>query len=91
MNLKNLKNLKQGFKELTPIQLSQGKLWGYIGMIVGLSMACVRMFQSRSWGFGIFLVFLVWIQTISLIGEWQSLNGLKQMKKNMEEIENENN
>jgi len=87
MNLKNLKNLKQGFKDLTPVQLSQGKLWGYIGMIVGLSMACVRMFQSKSWGFGIFLVFLVWLQLMMAIGEYQSLTGLKQMEKNMGELE----
>ena len=56
-------------------------------MIVGLSMACVRMFQSKSWGFGIFLVFLVWLQLMMAIGEYQSLTGLKQMEKNMGELE----
>lgn len=87
MNLKNLKNFKKGLMELTPVQLSQGKLWGYTGMIVGLSLACITMFQSGSWGFGIFLFFLVWLQIVMLIGEYQSYKGLKQMAKNMGELE----
>ena len=89
MNLKNLKHLKKGFKELTPIQLSEGKQWGYAGMIVGLGLACVRMFQSGSWGLGIFLFFLSWLQIVMLVGERQAYNGLKSMQKNLEEIKNE--
>ena len=89
MNLKNLKNIKRGFKELTPLQLSLGKVWGYIGMIVGIVMACVVMFQNKSWGLGIFLAFLAWLQLMSLIGEYQSYKGLKEMEDiNNEEVDN---
>ena len=92
MNLRNLKNFKQGMKDLTPIQLGEGKLVGYYGMIVGLSLACINMFRNGSWGFGIFLIFLVWFQIMGLIGQKQSLKGLKDMEalqKQNEEITND--
>ena len=80
MNLKNLKHFKKGMKELTPIQIGEGKLIGYYGMVVGLSLACITMFRNRSWGLGIFLIFLVWFQIMGLISEKQSLKGLKDME-----------
>lgn len=80
MNLKNLKNLKKGMMELTPVQLSKGKVSGLWGMIVGLVLATFTSFKVHSWGIGIFLMFLVWFQAISLIGEYKNLNTLKAME-----------
>ncbi len=90
INLKNLKNLKQGFLDLTPLQLSTGRLSGYCGMVVGLSLATITTFMNKSWGIGIFLLFLTWFQSLGLIGEYQSNTNLKQMfmENNMEEKEN---
>lgn len=89
MNLKNLKNIKKGFKELTPLQLSLGKVWGYIGMVVGIIMACFTMFLNKSWGLGIFLAFLAWFQLMGLIGEIKAYQGLKEMGDfNNEEVDN---
>lgn len=81
MNLKNLKHFKKGIMELTPLQLSQGKLAGYVGMVIGLSCATVTSFIAGAWGIGIFLIFLTWFQTMGGIGEYQAYNGLKEMEK----------
>jgi len=87
MNLKNLKNFKKGMKDLSPIQLSKGKVIGLYGMIFGLTLADITMFMNRSWGLGIFLIFLVWLQIMSLIGEKQSLKGLIAMEEQQQNEE----
>jgi len=87
MNLKNLKNFKQGIKDLSPIQLSKGKVAGYYGMVVGLMLATITTFSNGSWGLGIFLAFLVWFQIMGLIGEKQSLKGLIAMEEQQQNEE----
>jgi len=81
MNLKNLKHFKKGMKELSPIQLSKGKVIGLYGMVFGLILADITMFMNKTWGLAIFLMFLVWFQIMGLIGEKQSLKGLKAMEE----------
>ena len=81
INLKNLKNFKQGIKDTTPLQLSQSKLWGYAGMIFGLALACITTLLKYNWGFGIFLFFLTWLQLMFGIGEYKGYLGLKDMEE----------
>ena len=83
MNLKNLKNLKKGFQELTPTQISQGKIAGYIGMIIGILLADIRMFMGGSWGLGIFMAFLCWFQLMGLAAEIQGYKNLQLMEEQM--------
>ena len=83
VNLKNLKNFKEGVKNLTPVQLAQGKVSGYCGMIVGLILATYTSFRAGSIGIGIFLLFLTWFQVMSLIGEWKNLCNLKEMEQSI--------
>ena len=80
MNLKNIKNLKRGLRELTPVQLCQGRLAGYYGMVVGLVLATYSTFYRGSWGLGIFLLFLTWFQFVSLLAEQKTLIALKEMQ-----------
>ncbi len=88
MNLKNLKNFKKGMQELTPLQLSQGRIAGYIGMIIGLSLAAINNFILKTWGFAIFLTFLGWFQIMGLLGELKQYTGLKEMMKQVEAAQN---
>ena len=92
INLKNLKHLKKGILDLTPLQLSTSRLSGYVGMVVGLSLATITTFLNKSWGIGIFLLFLTWFQSVGMIGEYQSNTNLKEIYKqtNVEEIDNGN-
>ena len=90
MNLKNLKNFKKGMKELSPTQLSKGKVAGYYGMVVGLTLATIQTLYNGSWGLGIFLGFLVWFQIMGLIGEKQSLKGLMAMEEQQKKDEEDN-
>jgi hypothetical protein len=83
MNLKNLKNFKEGIINLTPAQMSRGKISGYYGMIVGLGLATYTSFYSKSWGIGIFLFFLCWLQIFSLIGEHKQLRTINQMEQSL--------
>jgi hypothetical protein len=83
MNLKNLKYLKKGFMNLTPVQLSQGRLSGYYGMVAGLVLATFTSFYAKSWGIGIFLFFLCWLQVFNLLGEHKQLNNLKEMEQSI--------
>jgi len=86
LNLRNLKNFKQGIMSLTPLQLSVGKISGYAGMILGITMAGISMLIQHSWGLGIFMIFLAWFQLMGLIGEFKSYKGLKEMERTMEGI-----
>ena len=88
MNLKNLKNFKKGLTELTPLQLSHGRIAGYTGMIIGLSLATINMVMAHNWGFTIFLTFLAWLQLMSLLGELKQLKGLKEMMQQVEAAQN---
>lgn len=85
VNLKNLKNLKEGFRNLTPKQLSDGRLAGYIGMIIGLILATHKTVVEGSLGLAIFLGFLAFFQTVGMIGEWQQNRNLKEMEAMQDE------
>ena len=65
---------------LTPVQLSNGKVACYYGMIVGLVLATYTSFVNKSYGIGIFLFFLCIFQAITLIGEYKQLHILKEME-----------
>lgn len=88
MNLKNLKYFKKGIQELTPLQLSQGRIAGLIGMIIGLILATINMVIQKNWGFTIFLTFLAWLQLMGLLGELKQYTGLKEMMQQVEEAQN---
>jgi len=88
MNLKNLKNFKKGITELTPVQLSQGRIAGYAGMVIGLSMATFNMVMQKNWGFTVFLSFLAWFQLMGLLGELKQYKGLKKMMQQVEAAQN---
>lgn len=90
LNLKNLKNLKKGFKELTPLQLSKSRIWGYVGMVIALIVIEISMLMSKNWLWFSFLVFVLYLQIISLIGEYQSCNGLKEMEATQKNEEDNN-
>lgn len=89
MNLKNLKNLKKGFTELTQLQLSEGKIEGYIGMVVGLILASITTLLNHAWGLGIFLVFLTWFQVMGLLGELKQRKNLMELEATMKEQDKE--
>lgn len=84
INLKNLKNLKQGFKDLTPIQIVQSKMWCYAGMAVGAALATIKFFQKGEWGLGIFLFFIALLQVVTFKAERQSYKGLKEFEKELQ-------
>lgn len=71
MNLKKLKNLKEGLLNLTPEQQLKGKMVGLLGGIVGLILALATFIYSKRWGFSIFIFFLIWLQFIQYIGTRQ--------------------
>jgi len=83
INLKNLKNLKQGFKQLTPSQFSEARMACYIGMTVGGSLATYALFVSKTWGLGIFMTFVTLLQLISFLGEKQKYQGLLEIQKQL--------
>jgi len=88
MNLKNLKYFIKGMRELTPLQLSYGRVVGYVGMVIGLSMATFNMVMQKNWGFTVFLSFLAWFQLMGLLGELKQYKGLKEMMKQVETAQN---
>ena len=81
MNLKNLKNLKEGMLNLTPEQQLKGKMIGLIGGIVGLILAMFTFMYTKKWGFTIFIFFLIWLQFIQYIGTRQQFLATKEMMK----------
>ena len=81
MNLKNLKNLKEGMLNLTPEQQLKGKMIGLIGGIVGLILAMFTFMYTKKWGFTIFIFFLIWLQFIQYIGTRQQYLATKEMMK----------
>lgn len=82
-----IKKWIEGMKNLTPVQQLHGKMVGLIGGVIGLSLAIVMLIIKRSWGFAIFIFFVIWIQVIQYIGTRQQYI---QIVKTMEEIEKEN-
>jgi len=85
IHLENLKNLKQGMKKLTPVQLAEGRIAGYVGMVVGLILATITTFLNKSYGIGIFLFFLTWFQGVGLVSECKAYWNLKEMQKMIDE------
>ena len=79
MNLKNIKNLKQGLLDLTPEQQLYGKLIGIIGGIIGLTLALASLLLRQLWGFSIFVFFIIWIQVISYVGTRQQYKSTKEL------------
>ena len=58
----------EGMKNLTPTQQLHGRMIGTVGGIVGLTLALITLLYRRTWGFSIFIFFVIWIQVISYIG-----------------------
>ncbi len=85
MNTTNFfKRWKEGILNLSPVQQLKGKLIGIVGGIIGLILALITLIYRKTWGFGIFVFFIIWLQFISYISVRQQLISTKKM---MEEIE----
>lgn len=61
----------QGIKDLTPAQQLHAKMVMFGGGAVGLSIAFIQLLMRGSWGFAIFIFFMVGLQIVSFIGTRQ--------------------
>lgn len=84
MNLKNLKNFKEGLLNLTAIQQLKGKMIGLIGGIIGLILAMGTFIYAKRWGFTIFIFFLIWLQFITYIGTRQQYISTKELMQGLD-------
>ena len=94
MNLKNLKNLKRGIKELTPEQQLNARYSGTIGTIIGFTLAFValliKLILAFDWSqlcFCIVLFFATFISVVSLIGMKQQKEQFKNIKELQKKLE----
>ncbi len=85
MNTTNFfKRWKEGILNLSPVQQLKGKLIGIVGGIIGLILALITLIYRKTWGFGIFVFFIIWLQFISYISVRQQLISTKEMLKEVE-------
>jgi len=82
---------KQGMKELTPTQMVHSQVVGYGGAVIGLSIAFLALvyrtitnFNFVQLGFAIFIIFLIWLQTINFISSRQKYKTIKEVEDKME-------
>ena len=89
MNLKNLKNFKQGVEALTPLQLSVGRLAGYAGLVAGALIGIIYMIILKlAWYWWISLIFVLWLQVLAFIAELKTYYNLFNMQQEMSKIKN---
>jgi Zn-dependent membrane protease YugP len=91
INLKNLKNLRKGFKELSPLQLCEGRIASLSGMIIGLILVLSGMIMNddKSWSWIFFMVFLLMFQLVNIKSEFQQRRALKSMEQSMVDANDE--
>jgi hypothetical protein len=79
MNLKKLtyKNFREGLHKVTPLELCNARIAGYFGTIIGGLLAMIPMVISGSYGWIVFIFFMVWLQVSALIGDIQQRKILK--------------
>jgi hypothetical protein len=82
---------KQGMLNLTPMQQLQGKMVGFLGGAFGLFLAMITLLLQRSWGFSIFVFFLIWLQIINYIGTRQQFENTKNLFVDVKNIEGKEN
>lgn len=99
MNLKKLtfKNFKDGILNLSVEQQLKAKMTGLMGGIIGLILALVSFIYAKSWGFSIFIFFLIWLQFIQYIGARQQyiqtkilMEGIRTQQQGIESLEADN-
>ena len=78
------KKWKEGILTLSPEKQSKAKLTGIVGGIIGLTLALISLFYRKSWGFSIFVFFIIWLQVISYISTHQQYIQLKEISKELE-------
>ena len=69
----------KGIRELSPLQLAWGKIVGNIGTTVGLILALITLFWQGLWYWSIFLLGMIWINSIELISSIQKYEAIKEM------------
>lgn len=86
VKLENLKYLKQGIENLTPLQLCNGRLAGYVGMVLGCVLATISLIITRQWGWVVFTLFLTWIQLLTLFGEMKTKKQLVEYEQQVADV-----
>ena len=88
INLRNLRNFKEGVQSITPKQRLDISVYAYVGTMVGLTMALAAMvialfykFDWRTLGLSIFMAFFLLLQYLQL-------NSVLQQKKQIKVFEN---
>lgn len=87
MNLKKLsyKNFKEGLHKVTPLELCNARIAGYIGTIVGAALSLIPLAYNHQWGWVVFIFFVGWLQCAALLGDIQQRRILKEQEKFIKE------
>lgn len=82
--MNKLQRFKAGMKNLTPMQLIQGKMIGHAGNCFGLIFAGVFLALRGFWYFLIFIGFSAYLEVVNYIQTKQMLDQMKKIQKEME-------
>lgn len=74
----------EGMKNLTTLQILEGKTWGHLGGMVGLIFATITMILYNTWYFTIFLIAMIYLQYL----EWVASRKAYRNAIEMETIKN---
>ncbi len=75
------------FKEgaSSPKTLITANMYFTVGMFCGASLATYTLFSAKSWGFGIFMLFLSLMQVTAFITNRKQYKVITQAEKNIDE------
>jgi len=86
IKLENLKYLKEGIENLTPMQLCNGRLAGYVGMVLGCVLATISLIITKQWWWVVFTLFLSWIQLLTLFAEMKAKKQLVEYEQQVADV-----
>ncbi len=85
MSFKDIRiKLKEGYKNLKPIDHIKAKKNGHLWAVIGGSLALTVMLYNGIWYFSVFIAALIWLQFVELRKERQKIDGIVKMEQLME-------
>ncbi len=83
MNKTKLELFKEGSS--SPKTLIMASMCFTVGMFSGASLASYTLFATKTWGFGIFMLFLSLMQVVTFISQKKNYNVIVQMEKDIDD------